>query len=276
VTDAEKVSYASHSFLSFFNVASIKELGEKFSSILDIVQNSENFINKENILKSFSKGVSLYDFIHNIDETHRVISLVDGDSVEKSFLVNISKITQTKFLINLTDVTKMQKEKEDTTKKAYTDSLTGIANRNKFEEVFLYELQRVQRYQEAFTIALMDIDHFKLVNDNFGHLIGDEILVCITNITQKSVRGSDLFARWGGEEFVILFNKTDLENATLSAEHIRKLIQNTHHNLVGEITVSFGLTEYKDGDTIESMLARADEALYKAKASGRNCVRSVK
>lgn len=275
VTDSQKASFASKSFLTLFKVSSIDELNEKFTSVLDIVDNNESTINKQNILESLGTGKTLYDFIQNIDDTKRVVVFKDENEKKKSFLVNISKISETKFLINLTDVTKMQKDQEATTKKAYTDSLTGIANRNKFEEVFEYEFNKTLRYKEPLSIALMDIDHFKLVNDNFGHLIGDEVLISISETVQQDVRASDFFARWGGEEFVIIFNNTDLKNASLSAEKFRKIVENLEHKSVGNVTISIGLTEYKDGDTTESMLKRADKALYEAKNSGRNCVKSI-
>lgn len=275
ITDSQKTSFASKSFLTLFKVSTIEELNEKFTSVLDIVQNNESIINKQNILESLSIGNTLYDFIQNIDEAERIIILKDENDKRKSFLVNISKISETKFLINLTDVTKMQQEKEATTIKAYTDGLTGIANRNKFEEVFDYEFNKTLRYKEPLSIAMMDIDNFKLVNDNYGHLIGDEVLIAITQTIQRKVRASDFFARWGGEEFVILFNNTDLNNATSSAEKFRKITENIEHKTVGKVTISIGLTEYKDGDTTESMFSRTDKALYEAKNSGRNCVRSI-
>ena len=275
ITDSQKTSFASKSFLTLFKVSTIEELNEKFTSVLDIVQNNESIINKQNILESLSIGNTLYDFIQNIDEAERIIILKDENDKRKSFLVNISKISETKFLINLTDVTKMQQEKEATTIKAYTDGLTGIANRNKFEEVFDYEFNKTLRYKEPLSIAMMDIDNFKLVNDNYGHLIGDEVLIAITQTIQRKVRASDFFARWGGEEFVILFNNTDLNNATSSAEKFRKIVENIEHKTVGKVTISIGLTEYKDGDTTESMFSRTDKALYEAKNSGRNCVRSI-
>jgi diguanylate cyclase (GGDEF)-like protein len=92
---------------------------------------------------------------------------------------------------------------------------------------------------------------------------------------QSNTRESDLFARWGGEEFVLLFSNTNLQNALNSSENFRRIIEKLEHKSAGAVTVSFGLTEYKEGDTLESMFKRADDALYEAKNSGRNCIRSV-
>ncbi len=159
---------------------------------------------------------------------------------------------------------------------AYTDGLTGISNRNKFEEVFEYELKQVKRYKYPLSLAILDIDHFKEFNDNFGHLIGDEVLILLASTVQKSVRETDLFARWGGEEFVLLFKHVNVEIAMKALEKFKAIIENIEHETAGKITASFGITEYKENDTLASMLQRADKALYSAKDAGRNCIRSLK
>ncbi len=158
---------------------------------------------------------------------------------------------------------------------AYTDNLTGIANRNKFEEVIDYELRQTKRYNFPMCLAIVDIDHFKAFNDNFGHLIGDEVLVALAQSLKKNIRETDLFARWGGEEFVILLKNTDVERSLRVLEKFRVIIENIQHEKAGRITASFGVTEYQKGDTLDMMLQRADEALYQAKDAGRNCIRSV-
>jgi len=119
---------------------------------------------------------------------------------------------------------------------------------------------------------MLDIDHFKNFNDKFGHLIGDEILIMLANEVDKHTRATDLFARWGGEEFVILFNNISLKSAKLKADEIRKQIQSLKHITAGGVTASFGVAEIKEDDTMKTLLRRADEALYEAKESGRNCV----
>ena len=275
ITDIQSISFASKSFLNLFGASTLTELGNKFTSVLDIVQNNETLINKQNIIKSMNMGKSLYDFIQDIDEANRVVIFENNEKKSKSFFVNISKIGDTNFLINLTDITKIEQQREVTTKKAYTDGLTGVYNRNKFEEVFEYELKKSKRYSQPLCLALLDIDYFKIFNDKHGHLIGDEILIMLAKEIDSKTRETDMFARWGGEEFVILFTNTDLNNAISSTENFRKNIENLHHDSAGAITSSFGLTQFKDNDTMNSMFKRADEALYNAKSSGRNCVKSI-
>ncbi|WP_324172880.1 diguanylate cyclase [Sulfurimonas sp.] len=275
ITDTTNISFVSTSFLNFFCVSSIEEFHTKFYTFLDIFNNENNIINKENILQNIRNGKDFYDCIQAIDETLRVVKLKNSKNIYKSFFINVSKINDINYLINFTDITKLSQEKEATEKKVYKDSLTGISNREKFEEVFEYELTQSKRYNRKFSLVILDIDHFKKFNDMFGHLIGDEILTILSQSIEQNKRESDFFARWGGEEFVILFTNTNLEIATKLTENFRKIIQNIQHKSAGKVTASFGLSSYKKGDTKESIFKRADEALYEAKHSGRNCLRSV-
>ena len=159
--------------------------------------------------------------------------------------------------------------------KAYIDGLTGVYNRNKFDKVFEYELLRSQRYKHNFCIALVDIDHFKIFNDTYGHLVGDEVLIMLAQHLSQSLRDSDTFARWGGEEFVILFPQMNIESAKKVCEKLRKSVEELKHAEVNSVTVSMGITSYAKGDTLESIFKRCDDALYKAKENGRNQVSVV-
>jgi len=155
---------------------------------------------------------------------------------------------------------------------AYKDGLTGAFNRNKFQEVFEYEQKQSKRYSKALSIAMFDIDHFKNLNDEYGHLVGDEILVNLSKVVTAEIRDTDLFVRWGGEEFVILFNNTTYDDAIVKANKIREIVQNNNHPTAGNITISFGVTQLADDDTLNTLLQRVDLALYEAKGAGRNCV----
>lgn len=155
--------------------------------------------------------------------------------------------------------------------RASTDPLTGIYNRLRFDEDLHNELLRARRSQRIFSVVLYDIDHFKAVNDAFGHLIGDQVLVQVSNTVAGCLRETDLLARWGGEEFAILLADTSGRNAWMVAEKIRDAIVRTPFG-AGPITCSFGVAQSAPGDTAESMVARADNALYRAKMNGRNRV----
>jgi len=273
ITDMSSILFASKSFLKLFGVEETSKLNNNFISLLDVIRESTTLVNKKSILKSISNGVDIFEYLKRLDEIDRVTEIKLENGLIKSFYINISKINNKNFLINLTDITKIEKEREDTHKKAYIDGLTMIYNRNKLEEVFEYEVKQSKRYKSSFSIAILDIDNFKNFNDTYGHLIGDEVLISLAQLMKQSMRETDIIARWGGEEFVILFNKTDLENATLLANKFRVSIENIQHEIAGRITASFGVTQLQENDTLESIFQRADEALYLAKESGRNCVK---
>ena len=160
----------------------------------------------------------------------------------------------------------------ETQEKAYIDTLTQVYNRNKFDEVFEEEVHRVKRYNYKLSMAIIDIDKFKDFNDTYGHLIGDEVLVVMAETIKKSVRNTDVFARWGGEEFVLLFTHTNIHDAKIISYKLKDKIQSIEHPIAGNITISFGLTEYTEGDSVDSIFKRCDEALYRAKVNGRNRV----
>ncbi len=155
---------------------------------------------------------------------------------------------------------------------ANTDVLTQVANRRGMIDVLRKEQQRFSRYEHSFSVVMLDIDHFKQFNDNYGHDVGDQILLELARRIQNNLRDVDTLARWGGEEFMVILPETTFENAMHTAQHlcdevrIRPLVDNHL------ISISCGVTEISQSDTIATLLKRVDEALYKAKDKGRNCV----
>ncbi len=182
-------------------------------------------------------------------------------------------------LLIMEDVTE-QKENESKLKqlnellerRATTDVLTGIFNRLRFNEFLDREINESQRYQHPISLIMFDVDHFKKINDTYGHHTGDRVLQGMAKIISASIRESDIFARWGGEEFMILLPHTDAEHSMLLADKLRNAIET--HRFEGSffVTCSFGATQFDDQDTAESLIARVDAALYQAKSEGRNRV----
>ena len=167
-------------------------------------------------------------------------------------------------------------DKKRVEKLSITDQLTKLYNRLKIDEVFQLEISRAKRYNHSLSIILLDIDYFKLVNDEYGHNVGDETLISIAQILKNSIRDTDTVGRWGGEEFMILASETSIENAVLLADKIRKDIEQYEFNTIGHKTSSFGVSTYHVGDTQEMLVKKADDALYMAKNKGRNRVEYVK
>ncbi|KUJ75226.1 hypothetical protein AVO42_07720 [Thiomicrospira sp. XS5] len=156
-------------------------------------------------------------------------------------------------------------------KMARTDSLTKLPNRNVFKRALNEQMKRSQSKQKPLSLVFFDIDHFKQINDNHGHLMGDKVLTTIARTVEDGLTSKDVFARWGGEEFVILLTETYLEDAEKVAERLRKTLENL--DIQGlKVTSSFGVTELKPKDTAESLMHRGDGLLYRSKEKGRNRV----
>jgi len=153
-----------------------------------------------------------------------------------------------------------------------TDKLTQIFNRVELDDCLVNEFNRYSRTQHIFSVIIIDIDHFKAVNDKYGHQVGDSVLVELSNILKVKSRKTDIVGRWGGEEFMIICIDTDIQGAAILAENLRKEIEKFEFNIVKHKTVSIGVSEIKDTDTMQSLIKRADDYLYKAKENGRNNV----
>jgi diguanylate cyclase (GGDEF)-like protein len=156
-----------------------------------------------------------------------------------------------------------------------TDYLTKIYNRLKFHVCLKKEIAQACVQHTPLHVIMFDIDHFKQVNDAYGHDKGDSVLVEIVDIVKKIIRQNDVFARWGGEEFMILIPGSPQDDVIAMTERIRTAISGHCFEQVGNVTCSFGLTELRDDDMPELILKRVDEALYASKNSGRNCIRSI-
>ncbi len=175
-------------------------------------------------------------------------------------------------VITIRDISEQKKYLLLLEKQAMTDALTGIFNRMKFDEILSTEIQRSKRNKVPLALIICDIDHFKQVNDQYGHPAGDKILKTLVKLISANIRSIDFFARWGGEEFVILSPGTDSRGAANLAEKIRRKVELHNFRNPGHITLSFGVTCFKSGDNATKLITRADEAMYKAKAKGRNRV----
>lgn len=175
-------------------------------------------------------------------------------------------------VIVLRDVSAARSMAKRLTLQATTDSLTGAFNRLKFDQELAAEMARSQRYKTPFAVVMCDIDNFKDVNDTYGHQAGDQVLVNLVRIISTHVRTTDVLARWGGEEFMILASDCDSEQAVRFGEKLRRLVEETVFETVGAVTCSFGVAQFRDGDTAETLTVRVDGALYAAKLAGRNQV----
>ena len=171
-----------------------------------------------------------------------------------------------------TDITCQKGLEEEALRLSRTDELTKIANRYVLNDVCEEEFLRFKRFKHPFSIIIFDLDFFKIINDKYGHLMGDKYLVMISQVVSKNIRAIDTLGRWGGDEFLLVFPETNLEDAISIAEKLRKMIELIVLEDCVPITASFGVSTISDQDTIDSLKTRADKALYAAKRSGKNKV----
>lgn len=189
-----------------------------------------------------------------------------------TFSIKIDKLEDDEnlYVIAFSDITKLQQRVDKFEKRANIDSLTEIFSRQKFDQLYQLEFARSIRYFNSLTVLFVDIDHFKEVNDTYGHDIGDLTLKAFTQIISKNIREYDIFARWGGEEFILMLPQTNVNDGYKLAEKIRLAIQAHTFENVEKVTCSIGLSMLNKGDSHQKLIKRADTALYKAKNGGRN------
>lgn len=176
------------------------------------------------------------------------------------------------FVVSAKDVTIQMKLEQKLENLATTDSLTQVYNRYKINAEIDVHIARAKRSNTPFSLLMFDIDHFKTINDTYGHYVGDVVLKDLTRIIEKNIRQIDSFGRWGGEEFMLVLENTNKEEAVKVAQKIRRVVEETpmagHYN----ITISVGVSQYRISEQKSTLLERVDQALYEAKEGGRNQV----
>ena len=255
----------------FNNIKNIKELNllnkdllAENSKIIEYEKDGKSYI----LNSKYIKELNLFLFVEA--EVNKFT-----EELEKTFIINLLislSITTLIIVIILYTIKSYNKKLENL---ASFDSLTQLPNRRNFNEYFTKSLKLFNRDKISRSIIFFDIDNFKLINDNYGHIVGDNVLKRMATILNLQIRDSDSISRWGGEEFLILLNNSNLNNSFQIAEKLRISFENDIelNNLVkGGVTASFGVTIFKDDDTIEKIISRADRALYAAKNSGKNKV----
>lgn len=189
-------------------------------------------------------------------------------------IMRLGTATDRYYAALLRDVSQNKKAEEELLRLAATDPLTGVYNRREFTQIAEREALRANRYNHALSLLMIDIDHFKRLNETFGHSAGDKVLQRVTTLCTNTLRNVDVFGRWGGEEFVALLPETDVEGAAIIGERLRKLIAEsvlTVNEVKINFTVSIGIVQYRDGESqLDGPLSRADSAVYDAKKAGRN------
>jgi diguanylate cyclase (GGDEF)-like protein len=223
----------------------------------------------------------------NIRKRRRAeLSLIDEIEVRKQVQVDLQKVrdelemrvqerTVDLTMVNqhlLAEIAERKRMEEQLRELSERDALTKVFNRRKLLELLMSELRKAERYRRPLSLIIFDLDRFKNVNDTYGHDVGDLVLQMTTGIILTTVRNTDICARYGGEEFIVVAPETNMEGALALAEKIRHSIEQYIYPVVGTVTISAGVAEFRSEDSEDMLIKRADEALYAAKSKGRNRV----
>lgn len=225
----------------------------------------ENMINVKAQLSKQQKAV--------VEVSHKV---KDGKTIPIEITCKLIQDKGKGYIISIArDISELKIMNENLQKMAITDNLTGIYNRHKFEEIIKIEMERSYRFDSPLSLIMVDIDHFKRVNDTYGHDEGDNVIKNIVDIISENIRHLDIFVRWGGEEFIVLCPQTESNGAAVLAEKLRGTVESKKIDVIGNITCSFGVTSYIKDEGKSAFIKRLDGALYRAKDEGRNRVIAI-
>lgn len=236
----------------------------------------ELFVEEEGYLQKRMGVTSWLDYLLSHPDAEQKVKIHFG-AEPSIFAIRASYIDTQKGLcvVVMNDITDSERLTQTLLEIATTDALTGIGNRRRFNDVYKKQWLSAQRYQTPLFLLILDIDHFKVVNDTYGHDVGDEVLKKLAETLQSHLRESDEFFRIGGEEFAVLLSHQTEEQALAVAEKLRSEVQNTAFPQIDHLTISIGLSQFT-GQSENELFKQADNALYEAKNSGRNCVRMAK
>ena len=231
---------------------------------------------RENILLSiFEKALLKITNKQKKEAYNKWVTVQYNEHVDYTLFFQASGVLVLLFLFLFYRNYELKKYNEQLEILSTTDRLTGISNRLKLDDTLEHEKNLFDRFYDPLSIILFDIDDFKKINDNHGHKIGDKVLQNIAKVIQKNKRKMDVFGRWGGEEFLIICHGTNLDGALELAEKFRKKIDSFEFIHKESLSASFGVAEFKKGETIEQFFIRTDKALYEAKKSGKNRVETA-
>jgi diguanylate cyclase len=252
-----------------------KEIRKILKDVLDEILHTQNFTSDyRDKLNGFTTELKE---AKDLEEIHRIVSNLMRVTVE---VIQASEQLKEHLTETTSKSENLQKELEKAQHEILIDPLTALFNRKAFDRKISAYMTAFQESGNDFALVLIDIDFFKRFNDQYGHLLGDQVLKFMGTLLSKEMKGKDFVARYGGEEFIILMEGTSLENAVIVADKIRKSLEGVQLKYVktgqtlGKISISAGVSVIREDDTVESLLKRADDALYLAKQSGRNNIKS--
>ena len=269
----EKILNVNRAFLEFFNIDSLDAFLHNHSCISEFFATDDP---EYAILEKERADQWITHILRNPLEQHKVKIYKNGEPHIFSVEAKVSRLhTLYRVVITLTDISAIELERKSLIIDATTDPLTKVANRLKFDMLLKQQIELSDRYNYNFCTIMLDVDNFKRINDTYGHAVGDEVLERLADTLRRNVRRSDTVARWGGEEFVVILPHTRLVTGIKIAEKLRKKIASIEAEDIPAFTCSFGVSEYRKGESVEAFMHGVDNKLYQAKRNGKNCVVSV-
>ncbi len=186
------------------------------------------------------------------------------------FNMNVEPIYKEGIKVGYRSISENITDKKRIEELSITDNLTGLFNRLKLDEILNMKIHEYERYHKTFSVVILDVDNFKSINDTYGHDVGDKVLIKLSNVLHSNMRATDYVGRWGGEEFVVICENTNIDGAYVLAEHLRKAVEETVFDVIGHRTISLGVAQIQENDSISSIFKKVDLALYEAKKTGKN------
>ncbi len=267
LTDAKVFQFANKSFLKFFGYKNLNDFKKNSSCICEHFMKLDGFFSLSDVKENEENWIIS---LLNLSERRRIVSILDAEGVAHAFFVAINKFDKNNYIINFSDISDTMLEKLQLEDQVNHDQLTSTYNRAFFDHSIQKIIAHHKRDKLLTTIIFFDIDHFKNINDTYGHNVGDKVLIALSNLVKTKIRKSDYLIRWGGEEFIIVTDVKNKEDAVSIAESIRKSIEKLHISGIKKITCSFGIAIHDEDKSIEDTIIRADAKLYESKENGRN------
>jgi len=270
VTNGTQLIDANDTFFKFFEYKNLKEFISEHDCVCDF------FIEDNECLGKFVDGLLWTEYIQKHPDKKHCVKILDK-SLDRKKVFELEWVLFEKtfnLFISFRDITEELYEKQELENRANYDSLTGIYNRERFNHFLSKHIDQAMQESTHFSLIMFDIDHFKKINDTLGHDVGDSVLKELASLISSQIREGDIFARWGGEEFMIIAPLA-LSHAHSFAEKLRRVIEEHRFRGVKELRCSFGVVSFRKTDTQQTLTKRVDEMLYKAKHQGRNCVISA-
>lgn len=258
------------------NVIAYAGVGFDMKTVKDnYISNMSKFVPVE-IFSSLILFIMLFIITKKIFNTFKIIIEITEEINKGEYYIETKDSRILEFSIIMKSISKMSEaikhREEELVRLSIIDELTGIYNKSKINDILRREIETSKRYDSELSIIMVDIDHFKTVNDNFGHDVGDVVLKEVASVLKNNIRERDFIGRWGGEEFIIICSTTSLEEATKLANKIKEKVEEYRYSLTSNQTASLGVATLISGEDSKSLFIRADKALYNAKKLGRNRV----